>query len=498
MAESTSSKREMTESRYGDVQKTGNQSGLDPAPYTEPQLSLAKVVTADGSARAWRVTLGPARRNDGRAILVKQGGGGGGDPIFDRATSQYEAGANVTAQVPPRRTNPIFGLGTPVNGADLEPVFVQVTWGMSVGAPNALIAHWPYQGASIVVEGSFVEVTAGVSVQSSGVSPGGSQGLPPIGGAITLADFPQLSAQVVPADGLASEAQGELSITQNLAVTPFVGPAGNAGFYTDGIANPAMGFAVGVTPFAPGAGGAMAVSTAYNVGPFVSWNAVIKPVTAAGAFNTITRLIINTSNVGGPVFALSDNSEPDGAGGFGLSAGDVAINYYTDGVTGVKTVADFEALINTSQLIHVDTPDVANAAKKVNAGFTLLPTHVPSIGPLFGTSVTVAPTQGCAVFVPDFARRVQVSLAQLDARFFGNEYRVPINGPLPAQLVWYDDSGNVVWTEFQGRTVNEDTSAYGGTTEPTVWRPVPAQAVMLGIYSSFVNVQAFVHWRLAP
>lgn len=478
----TSDPNEMKESRYADVVSAKLTQQIDPA------LSIAKVVSVDARARAWRVTLAPIKRDDGKAINPGAGSGdaGGSTLLFDSSTRQYAAGQEAHPTVPPRRANPIFGASAPSNGADINPLFVQLVWGMSAGKQCTLIADWPMQGGSIVVEGSYVEVFGALRF-------GVGEGRPVVQG-----DLPVFAAHITPADGLASEAQGELSVSQSRPLAATVSAGLVAGFYTDGIAVPTMGFQVGAAQDtgAPPRG-AMVGSTVYNVAPFSSWAGVLR--FGPGAANTTTKLVIFTSNVGGPIFTISDNAQPDGGGGFGFEFGTVGINYITDGATGVKTIADLEALIATSALVQIAQPDTVNAAKKLFAGFTKLNTHVPNApGPLFGTSLTVGATQGCAVYVPDFARRVRVEAAQLNTVFLGNEYRVPSAGPLPLNLVWYDDQGRVVYTEFQGRTQNEDSSITG-TTEPNVWRPVPAQAVMLAVYCSLVSdATAFFHWRLTP
>lgn len=476
MSSTTSSPGEMKVSNYADVADIG--FGLN------AQTSIAKVVSDEVRARSWRVTLAPLRRKDNAAVNAA-GGAGAASRIFNGATQQYAAGQDNQPQVPPRRVNPMFGLNQPSNGADIEPLYVQLVWGMSSGQRCTLIAHWPSQGASITVEGCYVEVFVASFC-------GAGAGFPVLPG-----ELPTVAAHITPTEGLASEAQGELSLTQNVQVRPFVGAGTIAGFYTDGIAFPTMGFQVGA---GEGVGapprGAMVASTVYNVAPFVSYDGIL--TFGPGPANTTTKLVIFTSNVGGPVFTLADNATPDGGGGFGAEFGTVGINYITDGVTGVKTVADLETLIATSALVKIAKFDTPHAALKLFAGFTKLGTHVPNTpGPLWGTSLTIAPTQGCAVFVPDFARRVKVEVADIQPAFLGNEYRVPLNGPYPAQLVWYDDFGRVVYTEFQGRTISANTSGLDGPTEPNAWRPVPATAVMLAVYSAS-NAQAFFHWRITP
>jgi hypothetical protein len=86
---------------------------------------------------------------------------------------------------------------------------------------------------------------------------------------------------------------------------------------------------------------------------------------------------------------------------------------------------------------------------------------------------------GGAVYVPDFARRVRVTLTeqpQCDgvAILPGQDVpMVPFAGDPTASLVWFDDTGAVIDAAIQGK----------GVDRPVEWHPVPAGATMLGVYT---------------
>jgi hypothetical protein len=170
--------------------------------------SLARVEVTENEARAWRITLGRADRQDQRGPLVRGGAVSASSPIFNSQLYSYAAGFQNTPASPPVRDNPVA-----TAGADCDPLFVQVAWGMSVGGAHRLIAHWPMQGASLVVYGSFVEVFAGTFLA-------GYSGVP-------LDDTPTLQASIAPADGLAVSAAGELSIQQDDPITVGYAAAGD-------------------------------------------------------------------------------------------------------------------------------------------------------------------------------------------------------------------------------------------------------------------------------
>ena len=458
---------EFLESRFADVKDYPFKEG------PESQIPLAKVTSVEKRSRAWRVTLARIDRQDGNAPNLR--------PLFRVQDYNYTAGGSFGGAVPPRRDNPVFGLINPGNNSDIEPLFVQIAWGMTNGKVCRLIAHWPMMGASIVVEGSFVEVFGGGAAFLFGVPP------------VTQPTFPKLAAHITPADGLASSDAGELSITQNVLVNA---PEGVTGLLVDGVANPTAGFVV--QALLPGANGAISTSVVFNTAPFFGWDALITSVNPFGS----PRLVISTGGVGPGLFELRDNEIPDSSGVFSPSPGDVGIQYTTNlaGV-GAKTVAQLEALIATSTLIQVGTPGTRPADLMV--GWTNVALYTPAAGgdePSDGVGVMVAKTAGGAVYVPDFARRVKIELAFTDPTFAGTERRVPLDGPLPAQIVWYADDGSVVYTEFQGKIPSDTTGVNEGPTEPNAWRPVPAEAVMLAVYTlgAVPNAHAYFHWRIAP
>lgn len=113
---------------------------------------------------------------------------------------------------------------------------------------------------------------------------------------------------------------------------------------------------------------------------------------------------------------------------------------------------------------------------------------------------------GALVSIPDFARRVQVSITQslilpnLGGGGFGEEFEVPVTGDRPCRLVWLDDRGDTAFAGYQ-RT---SEPAVGGipANAPVAWQPVPSRATMLALRTSnpqsAIPSTALIHWRLAP
>lgn len=469
------SETEFLASQFSDTAVTNGTLGV------QPQLKLCKVVTPDESSRAWRITLSRLDRNDGNAPLVP-GTASNPAPLFQDQSYPYAAGVDelgvFASPVPPRRSNPVFGLQSPANGFLVDPVYVQIAWGMSQGKQNRLIAHWPAQGASIVVEAAYVEVYGGVATRSA------TLGTPPV----SSLEFPKLAALVSPISGLPSADAGELSIEQLVAVLPEDVAQAPA------LVDTSTGIIVGGTPPLPSAD--LYGSAVYNVAPFAVAGARIR---SQDRLTPRTVVIFMASTV--PQFELRDNQVPDATGAFVPSPGNVGIVYRTDGVTGIKTVSDWNALVDSSALLTVvSTTGPAAPTDKLLAGY-----KSPAVGPTsvgLASFVIGAPTQGGAVYVPDFARRVRVQGVRQDTRYAGLNWRVPIGGPIPLQLVWYDDQGFVVDSIIQGVYVDP---LIGGLTNVEVeWQPVPSRAVMLGIYPvdppdrNQPDDRALVHWRLAP
>lgn len=464
---------EYLDSRFADTIKAAFKLGIQNGDI----LPLAKASTRGKRSRAWRITMNRVNRQDGHAFQSGNTDPNGASPVWVGQQVAFAAAKMNTPQIPPRRGNPIFGLNNPGNGSDLEPLWVQIRWGMDNGSPMYMLGNWPMLGGSVVVEGSFVEVFGGVAVFNNGVP------------AITVDEYPTLSAQVVPTSGLASPDAGELSITQRINLAALSNSIGMIPF-TDGPVNPPGFNSVALGPLA-----AMPASNVYNTAPFVGWAAQLRVL---NGFAKPPRLVVFCAATV-PQFELRDNQVPDGTGAFIASPGDVGIVYRTDGVTGVHTITDLENLINTSTIIGIRTPS-PNPAFKVFAGWTIAAVgHAPG-GTGLGTLTFVAPTEGGAVYVPDFARRVRVWPAQLLAAFAGQEYRVPFEGPEPIQMNWYDDSGIVVDVAWSGiiRTALNDPA----TMVPPMWLPVPARATTFAVYqvpNSFNTPDtAFIHWRIAP
>lgn len=137
----------------------------------------------------------------------------------------------------------------------------------------------------------------------------------------------------------------------------------------------------------------------------------------------------------------------------------------------------------------------------------------PGVSSQDGNEMSLAQTvdltnlYGGAITVPDFARRVQVSVAQelvlpdpAHPPLSGQEFEVPATGDPPLRLVWLDDRGATVYTGYQ-RT---SEPAVGGTpaNAPIMWHPVPGRATMLALRKAEPEEPqpstVFVHWRLAP
>jgi hypothetical protein len=163
-------------------------------PGTPAVVSLARLQVETTEARAWRVTLGRADRKDQFALNT---GAGIHTLLFTSPNYPYCPGAIVGAPVPPVRANRI-GVGP--GGSDTDPFRVELAWGMAEGGAKKLIAHWPMQGASLTVYGSYVEVFASGFL---GYAAGSTD------------DVPLLRADIVPGDS--ADSPGELSIQQEVA-----------------------------------------------------------------------------------------------------------------------------------------------------------------------------------------------------------------------------------------------------------------------------------------
>lgn len=465
--DTTITPNENTQSRFNDTADATTTAGL------KQTISIARVQAEAAYSRAWRVTLGRVERVDGHGL---NNGVFPSIPAWIAQDFSYAAGILGVPQVPPRRSNPVWGLNTPGSN-NVLPLFAQIAWGVAGGQQrHRLLANWPMMGASLVVYGTSVEVWGGAFVSLNQDMDSGTA--------------PRFSASIVPVEGPAPHDGAELSLTQNVIVTDLAAPApALAGIITDGVANPTRGFATPV----PGTG-ALPISAVLGVGPFSGWAARISSLSTNP---TQPRLVMDiTANPARAAqFELRDNQIPDGAGGWLASPGNVGVAYALDhGAGATHTVAELETLISTSTLLFVVTPS-PNQAFVLNTAWTTLPPPGPP--PAYSPQVSgvaiaqaVGATQGGQVYVPDFARRLCVQIAKPNDAFVGQDPRVPLTGTLPTQIVWYDDQGQVVFTEFQATLA----------AQSTVWRPVPAAAVMVGIYGPTV-VQpdvAQLHWRIAP
>lgn len=444
--------------------------------------------------RAWRITLNRVTRTDGIAFQSGNSDPNGASPLWRGQDVAYAAASLNTAQVPPRRGNEVFDTLTPGNGDDIEPIWVQIAWGTDRGLQNVILAHWPMLGGSIVLHASMVRVYGGVAAFNLGTPP------------ITSQSFPRLSAQAVPISGCGVTEAGDLGITQRVNVPALTGgPTGIAAVS----ATPSMD-ALAVSPpnlslqgwVNAAVHGTIPSSAVYNTAPFISTASKVGLRQPFGPL-PVNIVMFNAATV--PQFQLVDNQIPDGAGVFQPSPGNVGIVYRTDGVTGVHTVADFEALINTSTIVRIAQGQGGSLANKLFAGWTAAGDRHPTATGLSTITIS-APTPGRgAVYVPDFARRVRVVPAVQDPNFAGAEYRIYSKGASPVNLVWYDNQGKVVDIAVQGSIVDDVLNEPGAGTQtyPIVWHTVPPSAVILAVYATdtqlaFPYDSAFIHWRIAP
>lgn len=470
---------ELIVNRFSDTAEVPNRLGPQAA------LSLACVQTPDNSARLWRITLGRVNRVDGQAIMNSQTPD---LPVFNAPEYQYLAASRIPLPppvIPPRRANPIWSTQAPNLGNIFLPIFVQIEWGMGDGQRFRMIANWPMCGGSILIGGSKVEVFGGTIIE---------QNNPPV----PLGSFPKLNACITPDEGPVVTG-GELSLTQNVLVVPVVPTAsGTAGLQTSGAGIPSgpPGFSVpGLSPPQT----SLPTSAVFGVAPFSSWAALIRPHGGAfGAGGNQGNLVIEATNaVRPPTFELRDNQIPDGLGGWVPSPGNTGIIYATNAGAVPHTVAELETLIDTtSVLFRVETPSPGQVNFLADRWTTLAGVFTPQAAGV-GVGLVRGATGGGIVYVPDFARLVNVTVAAPHTAFIGENPSIPFSGPFAAQLVWYDDLGAVVFSEFQG--VFQTAGAGIELIESQVWRRVPANAVMLGIFcQEGVTLLGQVHWRLSP
>lgn len=473
--------RDFRESKFADSVQSRYQLG----PQRGDLLPLARVGTEGEKSRAWRITLGRVDRND---MLAFQGNRA--NPLWVAQDIPFAASVvsdpSINVLVPPRRGNPVFGSGFPaVTGSDVEPIWVQVKWGMAGGKSMQMLANWPMLGGSVVVEGSWVEVFGGIAVFAFGDPP------------ITASEFPFLNASVVPADGLASPDAGELSIQQRINIA---GAANTSQLYNlDGVTLfTAQGWTT--SNFSPPQA-TMISSAVFGVAPFGPYDPVIRQ------FNLLQPPpLIVISIVGGAAntinaFELRDDQVPTGgivagAPEWVASPGNVGIVYWVAAAGGVThTGGDLDVLLGTSSLISLITPCAA-PLEVLYTDFATAVGYAPvnaGEGDIAQAQLLASGTQGGTLYIPDFARRVRVNLVEIVSGFAGVEYRVPLSGPPRCQLNWYDDLGNVVDSAMQGVLAN--------TNIPVLWHPIPGRATTMKVYGEEIVTSAataMVHWRIAP
>ncbi len=456
-------------------------------------VGVARVRMESGHARTWKITLGRLDRADGTWIAQ------GTNSLFAGTNYQYINGLLPSGAIPPRRAQPIFGSSDPSNGATLQQQWVEIAWGTAGGAGmNRLLAHWPMLGGSLIVSGTYVEVWGASAINF--------QGTPPV----EPGSVPVYQAQIDPWDGDTSIAGNELSLTDGgPIVEPLVG--GEASALPDG------GFVNGflVIPdnnIGSFAGGRLKASAVQNVAPYTDWDAVLtrKPFLAP------TMPIVSVyGRLAGPAAQVLDNSSVDFAGVITASPGNVAVLI---NLAAPCTFLQLETAISTSNIVQIKTPStnpahiIANAAPP-NAcwGQVAAPAapgipnaHLGILGridlfPSFLTYLSSIPpvVEGAIFYVPDFARRVRVSVTRPRAGEPVPGELVPVNADPQASITFWDERGNVVHGYRQGLVLNAGAIV---ANNPPEFQPVPDNAVLMSVLgdTAVADASAFVHWRISP
>jgi hypothetical protein len=456
-------------------------------------VGVARVRMEAGRARTWRITLGRLDRADGAWIAQ------GSNQLFAGQNYQYINGIPATGAIPPRRAMPIFGSGDPSNGATLQQQWVEIAWGTLGGAaPNRLLAHWPMLGGSLVVSGTYVEVWGASAINF--------QGTPPV----IPGSVPVYQAQIDPWEGESSIAGDELSLTDSgPIVEPLVGGEWSA--LPDG------GFVNGFLVFPDNglgsfAGSRLKASAVQNVAPFTDWDAVLirKPFLAP-----TMPLVTFYARLAGAACQVLDNSSVDFAGTVTASPGNVAVLI---NIAAPCTFLQLETAINTSAIVMVKTPStnpahiIANAAAPNSCwGQVAAPAapgipnaHAavagrPDLFPDFLSYLSSIPpvVEGAIFYVPDFARRVRVSVTRPRAGEPVPGELVPVNADPQASITFWDERGQVIHGYRQGLILNG--AAIVGNNPPE-FQPVPDNAVMMSVLGdpAVLDASAFVHWRISP
>ena len=456
-------------------------------------VGVARVRMDEGHARTWKITLGRLDRADGAWEAA------GTNSLFVGAQYQYINGLLPSGVIPPRRANPIFGSGDPGNGALLQQQWVEIAWGTTGGAgTNRLLAHWPMLGGSLIVSGTYVEVWGDSAINQ--------QGTPPV----DPGSVPVFQAQIDPWDGDTSIAGNELSLTDNgPIVEPTLGGTWSA-LPDGGFVN---GFLVipdnNVGSFA---GGRLKASAVQNVAPFTDWDAVLirKPFLAP------TMPVVSFyARLAGAACQVLDNSAVDFAGVVTASPGNVAVLI---NIAAPCTNLQLETAINTSAIVRVRTPStnpahiIANAAAPNSCWGQVAAPAAPGIPnahnavagridlfPDFLSYLSSIPpvVEGAIFYVPDFARRVRVSVTRPRAGEEVPGELVPVNADPQASITFWDERGLVVHGYRQGLILN--AGAIVGNNPPE-FQPVPDNAVLMSVLGdpAVIDASAFVHWRISP
>lgn len=439
-------------------------------------VGLAKVVLNDSRSRAFRIQLSRLDRKDGAYIAQ------GLDTLYPGESYQYLYGVKPLPDLPPRRTNPIYGDLDPSNGGFLQDNFVEIAWGVQSGqGPNRLLAHWPTEGGSIVVSGSYAEVWAAGAIEIDGTPP-----TPP-------GSIPMFQASIDLVDGVSpGDAGSELSLTDSKLVQE---PQSGGEFQTarGDESDVFSGWTVEGGAFP----GSLRGSAVQDVAPFAAWSATIRRIQVMATRPIITMF----TQLTGAAVDVIDNGSVDTNGVVTASPGNVAILINT---AAAPTFLDIETQINgISLIIRIQTPSANPAfvvASSPNSWTSALGLpFAPIVGADQGRagadprSSIASLREGAVFYVPDFARRVRVALVQAP----GGLIRVPLAGDPQAQIVFYDDRGFAPYSWRQG-LVMAGATVVGN--DPPVFHPVPGNAVMMGVYGDpeiTTNI-ARVHWRIAP
>lgn len=450
--------QELQQSRLSDRKAPG---------YIETSLAqmiaIARVRVDGNAGQNWRITLGRIDRVDDTAV-GHPGDPGGSFSLYPGQNYQYDYWQLSNPIFPPRRASPIFDADTPAQLLSVGDAMVEIAWGVGDGQrANRLLAQWPWQGASIVVCGTYAEVWAGQLIGQLGSPPA-----PP-------GSLPIFQAGIVQENGQAAPDSSELSlmvsqVINNQLVEQF---ATCSGWTVAGIA-----------------GRSLRGSAVKDVGPFECFSAFFT-TQVLGATPTITAW---TTNAGPPGVVVTDNRRVDAAGVLTFSSGDVAIQISTGGA-GV-TFNQIALAMNASNILN-------QVGVTANPGFIVAssPNAWATFGGFVGlnevlaSAVLPAVTDGAVVYVPDFARRLRVDVTHTPI----GEGMVPFTGDPKVRIAFWDERGFVITSHYQGVILVAGAVV---AISPPQWHPIPDNAVLVGVYTDPadqpLSLAARFHFRVSP